>query len=146
MNLIRRSNVVDFDQFFNDVWRTGHLYRPVVSNDKDTSLTPRVDVTEHENRYEFVVELPGFTRDEVSVSVEDGHLTIEAEHASDGAEASEGRVIRRERRNGRYLRKFHVGEEVDSEGVSAKFDNGLLTINVPLLVADEPTRRLIEIS
>ncbi len=44
------------------------------------------------------------------------------------------------------MRKFHVGEDVDSDSVSAKFADGLLNITVPLLVAEEPTRRLVEIS
>ncbi|MDC0069511.1 Hsp20/alpha crystallin family protein [Gammaproteobacteria bacterium] len=146
MNLIRRSNVVDFDRVLNDFWRTGSVYRPVMNNDSDTHLSPRVDVTEYDDRYEFVVELPGFSKDEVSVSVEDGHLSIEANHESDETEEKEGRVIRRERRSGSYVRKFHVGEEVDSEAVSASFENGLLKISVPLAVAEEPARRLIEIS
>ncbi|MEM7362544.1 MAG: Hsp20/alpha crystallin family protein [Pseudomonadota bacterium] len=146
MNLIRRSNVVDFDRFLNDFWRPRSTFQPVSRNAVDTPLAPRVDVTEHDDRYEFVVELPGFNKDDVTVSVEDGHLTIEASHESDASETSEGRVIRRERRSGNYVRKFHVGEDVDSDSVSAKFADGLLNITVPLLVAEEPARRLVEIS
>ena len=143
MNLIRHSNLLDFDRLLNDFWGPRSTFQPVPRNVVDTPLAPRVDVTGHDDRYEFVVELPGFTRDDVTVSVEDGYLTIEASQES---EASEGRVIRRERRPGSYMRKFHVGEDVDSDSVSAKFADGLLNITVPLLVAEEPTRRLVEIS
>lgn len=146
MNLIRHSNLLDFDRLLNDFWGPRSTLQPVPRNVVDTPLAPRVDVTGHDDRYEFVVELPGFTKDDVTVSVEDGYLTIEASKESDASEASEGRVIRRERRSGSYVRKFYVGEDVDSDSVSAKFADGLLNITVPLLVAEEPTRRLVEIS
>ena len=146
MNLIRHSNLLDFDRLLNDFWVPRSKFQPVPRNVVDTPSAPRVDVTGHDDRYEFVVELPGFTRDDVTVSVEDGYLTIEASQERDASEASEGRVIRRERRPGSYMRKFHVGEDVDNDSVSAKFADGLLNITVPLLVAEEPTRRLVEIS
>ena len=146
MNLIRHSNLLDFDRLLNDFWGRRSTLQRVPRNVVDTPLAPRVDVTGHDDRYEFVVELPGFTKDDVTVSVEDGYLTIEASKESDASEASEGRVIRRERRSGSYVRKFHVGEDVDSDLVSAKFADGLLNITVPLLVTEEPTRRLVEIS
>ncbi len=146
MNLIRHSNLLDFDRLLNDFWGPRSTLQRVPRNVVDTPLAPRVDVTGHDDRYEFVVELPGFTKDDVTVSVEDGYLTIEASKESDASKASEGRVILRERRSGGYVRKFHVGEDVDSDSVSAKFADGLLNITVPLLVAEEPTRRLVEIS
>lgn len=93
----------------------------------------KTDIREKKDAYELALELPGFKKDEVKVSLEDGYLTI---HAEKGVEKEEnekktGKYIRRERYEGACERSFYVGEDVREEEIRAEFKHGLLTLTVP---------------
>lgn len=91
---------------------------------------PAVDV--HETKEAFLVEaeLPGLSKDDVTVTFEDGLLTLSGERKVD--EESEDKNYRRvERRYGAFSRSFNLPREVDAEAVTAKFKDGLLRITVP---------------
>ena len=91
----------------------------------------KTDVRELDNGYEIIVDLPGFKKDEIEVQLEDGYLTISAAKGLDkDEEDKKGRYIRRERYAGSMSRSFYVGD-VKPEEVSAKFENGILTLDVP---------------
>ena len=92
----------------------------------------RTDVREGDKDYEVSVELPGFSKDNVSVELKDGYLTISAkkEENSDQKDA-EGRFIRRERYSGNVRRSFYVGEDITEEDVSASFKDGILKLTLP---------------
>ena len=68
--------------------------------------------------------------DDIEVTVHDGILTLAAETKSEESDES-GRVLRRERRYGKYARSLNVGTEVDEESVSAEYRDGVLTITIP---------------
>jgi HSP20 family protein len=90
---------------------------------------PRVDVIDAENQYVLEVDLPGVDPKGVSVELEQGVLRISGERtASHGDEAS---YSFRERRVGPFERSFRVPEAVDADGITAKFDKGVLEIRVP---------------
>ena len=80
-----------------------------------------------------MVDLPGFTKDEVQATLENGYLTISAEKGldKDEKEKETGRYIRRERYAGAMSRSFYVGEDVTEEDIHAKFENGILKLDVP---------------
>ena len=77
--------------------------------------------------------LPGFTKDEIKASLENGYLTISAEKGldKDEQEKETGRYIRKERYAGACSRSFYVGEDVDQEDVKAEFKHGILKLFVP---------------
>jgi len=91
------------------------------------------DIREMENGYELVVDLPGFTKDEVQATLENGYLTISAEKGldKDEKEKENGRYIRRERYAGACSRSFYVGEDITEEDIKAEFKHGLLKLFVP---------------
>ncbi len=90
---------------------------------------PRADVLERDNAYEVVLDLPGVNRESVNVSFENDVLKVEGEVARDEEKAH---YYRRERHTGTFSRSFRVPEHgVNADGISAKFDNGLLTISLP---------------
>lgn len=92
----------------------------------------KTDVRETENTYELDIDLPGFKKDEVSVELKDGYMTIEAAKGLDKDESDkQGKYIRQERYAGACSRSFYVGEDVDPAQVSAKFEDGILRISVP---------------
>lgn len=91
----------------------------------------KTDVKETDGTYEMDVDLPGFKKEEISVSLEDGYLSISAAKGLDKEEKDEkGSYIRRERYAGSCTRSFYVGEETKEEDISAKFENGILHLTV----------------
>ena len=107
-----------FDDFFDD-------YFPF---DTDKELHKAED-----NGYEFEIDLPGFAKDEVKVSLENGYMTIEAAKGldKDEKEKETGKYIRKERYAGACTRSFYVGEEVDPDEIKAEFKHGILKLFVP---------------
>ena len=93
----------------------------------------KTDIKESDEGYKLMIDLPGFTKDEVQVTLKDGYLTISAEKGldKDEQEKDTGRYIRRERYSGACSRSFYVGEAVTEEDIKANFQHGILTLNVP---------------
>ena len=114
----RRKNWDLFDDFFEDF--------PVVE-----SKCMKTDIKEHENNYELIVDLPGFNKDNINISIENGYLEISAKTTSDKEENEKGKYLRRERFEGEYKRSFYIGDNVTEEEIKASFKNGILKINVP---------------
>ena len=93
----------------------------------------KTDIKEKDNGYEFEIDLPGFAKDEVKVSLENGYMTIEAAKGldKDEKEKETGKYIRKERYAGACTRSFYVGEEVDPDEIKAEFKHGILKLFVP---------------
>ena len=93
----------------------------------------KTDIRELNNGYEVVVDLPGFPKDAVQSTLENGYLTISAEKGldKDEKEKESGRYIRKERYAGACSRSFYVGEDITEEDIKAEFKHGLLKLFVP---------------
>lgn len=93
----------------------------------------KTDIKEVENGYEFEIDLPGFTKDEVTAELKDGYLTISAAKGvdKDEQEKETGKYIRKERYAGACERTFYVGEDVTEEDIKAQFQHGMLKLFVP---------------
>ena len=92
----------------------------------------KTDVKETESGYEVDIDLPGFKKDEVSASLENGYLTISAAKGLDKDEQDKkDKYIRKERYAGSMSRSFYVGEGVDQNDIHAKFEDGILRLSVP---------------
>ncbi len=92
----------------------------------------KTDVHEHEDHYELDIDLPGFKKDEINLSLENGYLTVAAAKGLDQEKTEKhGKVIRQERYAGAMQRSFFVGENITAEDVTARFENGVLSLNVP---------------
>lgn len=95
----------------------------------------RADVKETETGYQLELELPGFTKDELSAKLEDGYLTVTASHEINPdvtpKVAAKERYLRRERYLGSYARRFFVGKYLTQSDMKAKFENGLLILTFP---------------
>ena len=102
----------------------------------------KTDVTEKDGHYEIAVDLPGFKKDEVSLTLEDGYLTIQTNKSLEKDEKNKkGQVLRQERYAGNMARSFYVGDELKESDVHAKFEDGVLHITIP---AADNTRRVSE--
>jgi HSP20 family protein len=92
--------------------------------------TPPVDVVEKKDRIVLTAELPGFTEEQIQLRFEDGVLTLEGERRFE-RDADEARYHCVERSYGRFSRAFRLPANVDEEGISATFVNGLLVVDLP---------------
>ena len=92
----------------------------------------RTDVKELENGYELSVDLPGYTKDDLKLQLKDGYLHIRAEKNSEKeTKDDEGKFIRRERYTGSMSRSFYVGKNVTEADIKARFENGILLLDIP---------------
>ena len=90
------------------------------------------DIKEKDNGYELAMEVPGFDKEDLKLNLEDGYLTISAEHkTSNDKKDEEGHIIRQERYYGSSKRSFYIGEQIEKQDIKAKYDKGILSIFVP---------------
>ena len=91
----------------------------------------KTDVQEQEDGYVIDIDLPGFKKEDVKVSLEDGYLTVTAAKQVDNEHGSKSKCIRRERYTGELSRSFYVGDALTKEDVRAKMEHGVLSLNIP---------------
>ena len=92
----------------------------------------KTDVREHDDGYELDIDLPGFKKDELTLRLQDGYLTVSAAKGLDEEHKDKkGKVIRRERYSGAMQRSFYVGDGVEETDVKAKYENGVLKLEIP---------------
>lgn len=124
-----------FDDFFDDPFFNDKEMRKL---EKKLSGKPhtrsvqnlmRTDVKETADAYEMKVELPGFKKENIRLTLENGYLTIYAEKDSD--EERGGKFLRRERYAGACKRSFYVGDELHEDQIKAEFKHGVLKIDLP---------------
>ena len=138
MLLARNNNV--FDTFFADPWFSDPWFddRDIQKaekklyghNDKKLMLT---DIKESDKGYELEMDLPGFKKEEIKASLENGYLIISAEKGLEQDEKdNEGKkYIRRERYTGSCQRAFYVGDEIEQGDIKASFKHGILRLDIP---------------
>ena len=123
-----------FDDFFDDRFMMPSVFG---KNDplygKNAKNVMKTDVRETENTYELDIDLPGFKKEDVSLKLDDGYLTIGAVKSleKESGNGKDGKYIRRERYEGQCSRSFFVGRGVQARDVSAKFEDGILKVSVP---------------
>ena len=121
-----------FDDFFSDPFGMMVPQGRDPLSGKHAKNLMKPDVREPEGTYELDVDLPGFTKDEVNVELKNGYLTIQASKGLDKEQSDKkGKYIRQERYAGACSRTFYVGEDVEPEDVTAKFENGILQLSIP---------------
>ena len=114
-----------FNDMFDDLFDT-ESKNPTKAN------TMLCDIRETETTYVMNIALPGYKKEDISLDLTDGYLTVAANTNQDKEEKdSNGKVIRSERYTGSCSRKFYVGEGYKEEDFTAKFDNGELMITFP---------------
>ncbi|RLQ23246.1 Hsp20/alpha crystallin family protein [Seongchinamella sediminis] len=139
MSLVPRSSLFDVDRFFGDNWPR------VADREMGEFFAPRVDIKDADDHYEITAELPGIPKENIHVHVNEGILTLEAENIQEDKEEKEGRIIRQERRYGKFMRSFNLGGDVHEEDIQASFSDGVLKLKAPKMVEKPPVRRRIEI-
>ena len=120
------------DEFFDEPWEKSLFGARNPLYGKHAKNLMKTDVKETGDHYEVDIDLPGFQKDEISVELQNGYLTIQAAKGLDKDQSDKkGKYIRQERYAGACSRTFYVGEEVEPEDVTAKFENGILQLSIP---------------
>lgn len=96
-----------------------------------TMRAPSVDVKETKAAYVMQMDLPGLTDKEVEINLKDRILSVSSAKEEKKEEKSDGTYLIRERRSTKFMRRFTLPDDIDSEAVSAAFKNGVLTVTIP---------------
>lgn len=123
-----------FDDFFND------SFMPAYFNNVNPM---KADIKETDKEYIIDAELPGIKKEDIKLELRDDTLTIAVEHDEQVNEEKEN-YIRRERRFGSFARSFYM-ENVNNEGVTAKYNDGILTVTIPKAEQGKEKNRRINI-
>lgn len=123
-----RQMTSELDRMFDDPWT---FKFPVLPTETATAFAPKVDVFEKDNRLVTRVDLPGVKKEDVSVEVSDGLLTLTGERKTETEEKKDN-VYRSECQYGSFYRSVPLPEGVKPEDVKATFVNGVLEVSVPL--------------
>lgn len=93
----------------------------------------KTDIKETDDAYEVEMDLPGFRKEDIKVSLENGYMTVSAEKGLDQNEKDEktGRYLRRERYSGACERSFYVGDQLNEKDIKGQFKHGILKLLVP---------------
>ena len=127
--LVPRRTRSPFDAFLSDPFDTLLGAAPIQYS---TPNLMRTDIKETETGFEFVIDLPGFQKENVAAELKDGVLAVSASTTTATEDADpKGTYVRKERFTGRCSRSFYVGEDIEEADIKAKFDNGTLQILVP---------------
>ena len=107
----------------------------------------KTDVREKDDNYEVAIDLPGFKKEEITVELNDGYLTINAAKGLDKDENNKkGKLIRQERYAGSMTRSFYIGENVQKEDIEATYRHGVLKLSIPKKAMEKvPEKNLIAI-
>ncbi len=100
---------------------------------KNAGHIMKTDVKEKDDSYELEMDLPGFDKNEIQISLDDGYMTVNAVKGldKDEKEKDSGKYIRRERYVGSCSRSFYVGDNLTEEDIKAEFKHGILKLSVP---------------
>lgn len=102
---------------------------PLVDEGQD--FTPACDIIENDSEFDIRVDLPGMNKEEIDLKITNHVLTVQGERET--VEGKEPRYVRRERKTGSFSRSFVLPEDVDTDRIKARFEDGVLSVDVPKL-------------
>ena len=149
MKLVRWSPARDLLNIQDEMNRVmDRFFSPELFEGSDFSTSrwlPNMDVQEDKDRFTISMELPGLSKDDVSLTVREGMLTIEGERKQE--EEKEGVNYHRvERRYGKFLRSFQLPVRVQEDKIEAVFKDGVLTVQIPKAEEVKPKQIAVKIA
>jgi len=140
-----RGRTLPWGNDFNDVFES--FFRPTRSVEEATSenLVPALDIREREHDFLVHADLPGVKKENIDINLENGVLTITAESKQETEEKDGERLLRQERRYGRYVRSLRLGNDIDGTKVKASYDDGVLEVTLPKAEASKPKKIAVDV-
>ena len=141
MMLVPRKSSFDlFDDFFEDEFFPRHEF----ISKKERNLM-KTDIKEKKDKYLLDIDLPGFDKDNISISLENGYLNIKAKVNKEENKDDDEKFVHRERYYGECSRSFYVGDQVKEEDIHAEFKNGILKIELPKKQIEDKSKKVKQI-
>jgi HSP20 family protein len=148
MALVRWEPVRELTSLQNDMNRLFNTFfdTPSTGNGGNTPRRwiPAMDLVETDEHFVLKADLPGLAEEDVNLEVEDNVLTVSGERQAEHEDKREG-YVRVERSYGAFRRSLTLPEGVDPEGVSARFDKGVLEVHIPKPEERKPRRVAIQV-
>ena len=122
---------VAFDRMFQSwPFRSGALDAGPFAASDGGAVQPRVDMSEEDDKFEIVAEVPGVEEKDISLTIKDDLLTLKGEKKTERKEEKKNFYMK-ERSYGSFVRSFRLPDTVKADKVRAKFANGVVTIELP---------------
>jgi HSP20 family protein len=105
-----------------------------------------LDVVERDNDFVITAEIPGAKKENISVTLENGVLTVSAEVKDEAVEKDGERIVRQERRYGKYVRSLRLGTQVDERNIKAQYRDGVLQLTLPKAESVKPKKINVDVA
>ncbi len=126
----------DFDSLFNTFFPSANTED---GNDEPVSWHPRIDLVETTDAFELALDIPGVAKDDLTINLHDGVLSISGERTARNVEENDT-VVRLERQSGRFYRSFTLSNKIDESKIEAQQENGVLMVRLPKLEESKPRK------
>jgi HSP20 family protein len=140
-NPVRRNERMPlFSDLFNDLFETVNM------PDVTRGTVPSVNIIENDDNYRLELAAPGLKKDDFKISIDDDRLTVSSEKETESTDKQE-KYTRKEFSYSSFMRTFTLPEMVDSEKISAKYEDGVMTVLLPKKEEAKPkTPREVKVS
>ena len=142
----RDEFLIPFDKVFDKMLETNfpEVIDQVGVTPYSNSAYPKVNVYEYDDKVGIVAEIPGLSKKQIKVEVEDNILTISGDKHSVWDD-TKAKVLRRELKQSSFKRSFTLGELLDGDDISANFKDGVLSVEIPKSVPEKPKKHSVNI-
>ncbi len=128
----RKEFLAPFDELFNTLLNDSFpgLHSELGENFFSQGSYPKCNVVNFDNKIEIEAAIPGMEKDDISVEVSDGILTIKGE-SNQRSDVDDSQYVKREVKRSAFARSFTLGENLEQTEISASFNNGMLILTIP---------------
>lgn len=105
----------------------------------------KTDIKEDEKKYDIEIEMPGFKKEDIKISLNNSYLTVEANVEKKEEKEEKKNYIYHERYYGSMSRSYYVGNAIKEEDINAKFENGILHLEIPKKLKEVEEKKYIQI-
>jgi HSP20 family protein len=116
---------------------------PAATSEPDANWAPSVDIHEYADKFVVLADLPGVEAKDIDITAENNVLTLRGRRQFERRENQKG-FERLERVSGSFLRRFTLPENVQTDQIKARHNNGVLEVSIPKVAAPEPRRVSVE--
>jgi HSP20 family protein len=143
MTLIKFEPLQEFETIQNRIQRYFDDF-PAFGFKYSDSFSPKIDISEGEKNIKVIAEIPGVKKEDIKIVIQDNIITIEGEKKKE-EKIEEHNYYRTERSYGSFRRSFTLPAEVDNDNIDAKFENGVLNIDIKKAEIKKAKERIIEL-
>lgn len=120
-----------FEQMEENFEEAARWWESELPGTGDGTTAIRIDLKDADDEFVLTAELPGFERDEINVRVRDRMFQLEAEHDETSTQETDGEYLHHERHRASVARSLRLPEAIETDEITATYNNGVLTVRMP---------------